>query len=281
MAGRGVFPKVTGDIVYIEDYNDLQSIIASVKTTYYGVACTSSQLPANALINDLEWNNLQIDINSCIKHQTGSNTAISTKNQNDIVYAIDTNAYSTQSSIANTNKASVFAGTQLALVNPSGGSSTNSGGWNTSVNHVVTVTWASLADATYFFNCGGSVTWQASYSGGSSAANTKDKTWKDLIDSVGMLQYTRADYLAGGTKTFGPFYAGVYTANYITITAVKNSDTQLTITVLLSDASGQPNAPWGTDETVGTSITSAIGYYKSVDAIVSPFPNAITTTNSL
>ena len=281
MAGRGIFPKVTGDTIYIEDYNNLQSTVASVKTTYYGVACSSSPVATDAEINDAEWNKLQTDINSCIKHQTGSNTAITTKNLGDIIYASDINAYSTQSTAADTNKASVFASSQLSLVNPGGGSSTNSGGWNTSINHIVTVTWASSAEATYFFNCGGSVTWQASYTGGSSSAGTKDKAWKDLIDSVGLKQYTRADYLAGGTKTFGPFYAGVYTSNYITITVVKDSNTQLTITVLLNDASGQPNAPWGTDETVGTSITSSVGYYKSVDAIVSPFPNAVTTTNSL
>ena len=281
MAGAGSFPKITGDIIYLLDYNSLQTTVASVKTTYYGVACSSSQVAANSEINHIEWNNLQTDINSCIKHQTGSNTAISTKNQGETITYGDINAYYTQTTSADTNKASVFASSQLSLVNPSGGSSTNSGGWNTSINHIVTVTWASSADATYFFNCGGSVTWQASYSGGSSSAGTKDKAWKDLIDSVGLKQYTRADYLAGGTKTFGPFYAGVYTANYITITVVKDSDTQLTITVLLNDASGQPNAPWGTDETVGTSITSSVGYYKSVDAIVSPFPNAITTTNSL
>jgi hypothetical protein len=281
MAGAGVFPKVTGDTIYLLDYNSLQSTIASVKTTYYGVACSSSQLTGTPEISRIEWNNLKTDINSCIKHQSGSNTAITDKSTGETVTFGDINAYYTQTASADTNKASVFASSQLSLVNPSGGASTNGGGWNTSVNHIVTVTWASSAEATYFFNCGGSVTWQASYSGGSDGPLTKDKAWKNLIDSVGMLQYTRADYLAGGTKTYGPYFSGVYTANNLTVTVVKNSDTQLTITIVLSDASGQPNAPWGTDETVGTSITSSVGYYKSIDAIVSPFPNAVTTTNSL
>jgi hypothetical protein len=76
MAGAGVFPKVTGDTIYYQDYNAIKSVIDGVVSTYYGNAITSSAVTTGQSISAAQMDLLRADINKAYTHITGSNSAI-------------------------------------------------------------------------------------------------------------------------------------------------------------------------------------------------------------
>jgi hypothetical protein len=272
MSSAGVFPKSTGDIVSAADYDAIQTLIASVKTGYYGVATSSTQVTTGTIVTVAHWNNLKADIDDCISHQSGINTSITTKTPTTIITAPDVNAYYTNAGIANTNKA-LTSSTYYAFV--AGVSSNNSGGWNSSINHVVQIDFASAGDATHFFQCGAYLAVSASFTGGS--GGPKDNSWKDTINAIGSQQYNLSHWNTGGTVTIATISGtGVYTQNYWRLTATKASSTQVVLTMLFADSRTE-----NIDETVSLSITSAVDYYKTVGGVPSPLPSAIATTDAL
>jgi hypothetical protein len=274
MASAGVFPKSTGDTVSAADYNTVQTLIASVKTGYYGIATTSGQVSAGNIVTVANWNNLKTDIDDCIAHQSGLNTSITTKTPTTIITAPDVNAYYTNAQTADANKNTVTP-TYLALV--SGVSSTHPGTapWNTSINHIVQIDFASAADATNFFQCGAYLAVSATYAGGGGAP--KDNSWRDTINAIESRQYNLSNWNAGGTVVIATVSGtGVYTQNYWQLTATKASATQVILTMVFADSRTE-----SIDENVTLSITSAVDYYKTVGGISSPLPSAITTIDAL
>jgi len=277
MAGAGVFPKVTGDIIYQSDYNTIQSTIAGVKTTYYGVACASSQLSGNPVIDSTTLNNLLTDVNDCITHQTGSGSGLSAVSSGTTISRISYNDLYNTATTADTNKNNVFASTQLAQVPNSITSYRGGTAWNTSLTHQVTVDFASANAASYFFQTGGYLYATASRSGGS---GTKDNDWGSLIDSIGgNRKYSLTDWNSGGNIIVATIYGtGVYSANYWRLSVNKTSTSQVVMTMLFNDGAGaNPNY----DESVTLNITSAVGYYKSVSAIVGTIPSAFTNNSTI
>ena len=105
MAAPGVFPKVVGDSISRLDYNAIQTLAYGVKTTFLGEACVSAPVTLGATISHTDWNNLKTDIDYCISYLGLSVTAISTKNQGDIIYKDDVNLYYTNAYTADVNKA--------------------------------------------------------------------------------------------------------------------------------------------------------------------------------
>jgi len=277
MAGAGTFPKSTGDTIYLADYNAIQSLIAGVKTTYYGVSCSSSQLTGNPAIDHTPLNTLLTDIDSCITHQTGSASGLTTKSQGAQIGHLDFNDLYTYASQANTNKDTVYASSQLAQVSNAITSNNPGTGWNTSKTHTVTVDFASTAAANYFFNTGGYLYATASSSGGT--GSPKDNNWSALIGTIGTRAYTRTNWNAGGTVTIAKLYANsVYSANYWQLTVTKNSGSQLSMVMTFQDDAG-PNPNF--DEGVFLNITSAVGYYKSVGGITGTYPSLFTNTTTI
>lgn len=272
MADSGVFPKTGGstDLIYKGDYNTLQTAVAAVKTTYYGVACTSSQLGSGLLNPSIaEWNNLKSDIDNCYTHITGSDSAVTTKFSNTVVSAVGTNAYKTAADYINTNKATVFASSQLTLVSAAGSSRTS--GWNSAITHQARVTFASSSDATYFFNCGGYFRIQTAASGGS--GGTKNTNWASAINSVGNWVYTSADYGANKSNNYA---VSAYSSSSLTISCTYESATSLLFTMYFNDATGG-----NPDEVIDLSISTDLSYYKSTGGITSPFPNSVTNITTL
>ena len=268
MADSGVFPKAGGtDVIYKGDYNTLQTAVAAVKTTYYGVACTSSQLGGGLLTpSTAEWNNLKTDIDDCYTHITGSNSAVTPKFSGTVISAGNTNAYKTASDYIDANKTTVYASSQLTLVSAS--ASTRSSGWNSSITHQIRVTFSSAADATYFFQCAGYFRIQTSASGGS--GGTKNTNWAAAINAVSDWRYSLADYGSGNKSNV--YFVSAYASSTLTISCVKESNTSLLFTMYFNDATG--GSP---DETIDLSISSDLSYYKSTGGITSPIPNAVNT----
>lgn len=276
MASEGVFPKSTGDRIYQADYNAIQSLIAGVKTTYYGVASTSAQLSGKPAIDHTQVNNLLTDIDSCITHQTGSVSGLTTKSQGATISHLDFNNLYTYANQANTNKDTVYASSQLAQVSDARTSNHAGGGWNTSLVHTVRVNWASANDASYFFQTGGYLYATASSSGGT--GSSKDNSWSALIGTVGTRPYTRTNWNAGGTTVIAKLYASVYGANYWQLSVTKDSSSQVTMTMTFQDDAG-PNVLY--DELVYLNITSSVGYYKSVGAVTGAYPNNFTNITTI
>jgi hypothetical protein len=277
MAGAGSFPKVTGDTIYQADYNAIQSLIASVKTTYYGVNCTSAQLSGNPSIDHTTLNYLLTDIDSCITHQTGSASGLSTKNTGDQIGHTDFNNLYNNANTAYTNRNNVFSSTQLAQVANSATSNHPGTGWNTTLTHTVQVDFSSAAAANYFFQTGGYLYATASSSGGTGSA--KDVNWASLISSVGNRTYGLSQWNAGGNITISTLYgSSVYSSNFWRLSVNKTTTSQVVMTMLFDDAAGgNPNF----DELVYLNITSAVGYYKSISPIVGTTPSAFTNTSNI
>jgi hypothetical protein len=277
MAGAGTFPKSTGDTIYLADYNAIQSLIAGVKTTYYGISCTSSPLTGNPAIDHTPVNNLLTDIDSCITHQGGSVSGLGTRSAGDTISRIDFNDLYTYASQANTNKDTVFASSQLAQVSNAITSNNPGTGWNTSKTHTVTVDFASANAANYFFQTGGYLYASASSTGGT--GSQKDNNWNTLIGTIGTRSYALTNWNAGGTVVIAKLYANsVYSANYWQLSVTKNSSSQVSMVMTFQDDAG-PNP--NDDEGVFLNITSSVGYYKSVGGITGTYPSLFTNSTTL
>ena len=272
MAGAGEFPKSGGsDVVYKVDYNSIQTAVSAVKTTYYGVACTSSQLPSGQVIaRTTEWNYLKIDLDDCYTHITGSDSGISNKTSTTPIRADYTTGYKTAADYIEANKTSVYASTQLTLV--SAAASTRTSGWNTAITHQIRVTFSSASDATYFFQCAGYFRIQTAASGGS--GGTKNTNWATVINAVSDWRYSLADYNSGNKSN--TYTVSAYSSSSLTISCAKESNTSLLFTMYFNDATG--GSP---DETIDLSISSDLSYYKSTGGITSPYPSGIATVTDL
>lgn len=314
MAASGVFPKSVGDRVTARDYNTVQTLIQYVKTDYYGLATTSTQVSTGTTITAAHWNKLTQDVNACIKHQTGSNTGLTYKTTGEKIRAGDINAIWGGAAAARTNQANIYELTQLA--GPYYGTMSvregTSAPWHNLIYHTILLDWNTAAEADYFFNQGGYFKITASATGG---VNSKDTSWKKVIDSVNgytgpHINYntsvTTADtrtvhgtkpgiifdkwnwaqgpnqrlcYISGGTSGYyGYGYGGKdYNKNCYYILSDRLSAKQLRIRVILED-----NSTSGGDPGVYLRISSRIDYFKSIDAIPTPlaYIPTITTTHN-
>lgn len=276
MASAGSFPKTsTVDIIYQLDYNTIQSTIAGVLSTYYGQTPASAQISANPLVNDNEWDNLRIDINKCYKHITGADSSIANVAEGNLIYAADVNAYKTAADYCDTNKTTVNAAQLTSTVD----SNSMTVAWNGIRTYKMTYTWTSAAAATAWFNLGGYFVVDVS---GSNAVSAKDIDWRDnILNAIPTQTYTRSNWV---TPTNIDVYEygnnSKYSENYARIVCTKVSDTQLDISVIISDADvgDQTGTGPAVDENVDTDVYASVTRYSSYDAIVAPSISAVPVT---
>ena len=287
MATGNVWAKTSGDTIWTADYNGIQAIIGSITGAGlggdkgYGVVPYSSQVSQYSKVTESQWDNLRLDIDAARTHQTGSASGITNVTDTTKITAADVSAYKTAADAAVTNRLSVAAG-QTALV--TGISSTYATAWNSFITHITNVNFVSTDDTRYFFNAGGNIRVTASSTGGNPVANSKDLDWSNLITGLGAIYYTPANYRTGGNVVIkGPVYgAGKYATNYYQAWGELIGGSQVRISVIFNDASVQSGAGGaGYDEMVGLSITSAVGYYKSVNGITTLGPPSVVQSKAL
>jgi hypothetical protein len=279
MAGAGSFPKSSGDVVYQADYNAIQSLIASVKTTYYGVNCVSGQLSGNPVIDHGTLNDILTDINDCLTHQTGSGSGLSTLSAGSVIGHSDYNSLYNNANTAYTNRNNVYASSQLAQVANAATSNHNGGisPWNGTISHQVTVNFASANAANYFFQTGGYLYATASYTGSTGAQI--DYNWATIIGAIGNKVYDLTSWNAGGTVSIATVHGSgyyVYSGSYWNLSVTKTSSTQVVMTMTFVESDSNHGGQY-----VSLNITSAVGYYKSVSSIVGTYPNSISTSHAL
>jgi hypothetical protein len=304
MAGSGAFPKVAGDTIFANDYNTIYNSLAAIigvgsGTSGYGDTITPSSVEADSSIAGSPWVTLKDEVLRARKHQIGAGTAYNTLASTFATLTTklttygqigiaDINTFKTTVDTIVTNK-DTAATSQLTKITGTTTSYTPS--WNGAIAHTATVTFATATDARNFFNAGGYIVNElsgASPSAGGTPPNSsaKDNDWLAILSSANNTSYTASNYRSGTANVVirSETYGSSYGDNYFKAWGERLNATTIKITMLFDDASvisglrGQAGSGDVYDELVTLNITSAVNYYKSFDAIVSPVPSGVTAT---
>lgn len=294
MAGTGAFPKLAGDTVFANDYNTIYNSLAAVVgvgsgASGYGATLTSAAVSQDTVIYGADWEELKNDILNARKHQIGAGTAYNSLvtsfatattavTTNGTIGRVNTNLFKTTVDTIVTNK-DTAAASQLTKI--TGASSSYTPSWNGAITHTVTVTFATSDDARNFFNAGGYLINDLSSSANS--GSSKDNDWEYILTTATGAVYTAANYRGATANVVicSETYGSSYGDNYFKAWGHRTSATTIKFTMLFDDASaitgllGSPTSGTVYDESVTLNITSAVNYYKSFDAIVSPTPSTV------
>lgn len=307
----------TGTIIAANDYNTIQSLVNQVLgpnigggTFGYGQSVASSQVSQYSKITMTQWRTLREDILRCRLHQTGVDYGSSlTYPTADVkVSAADREAYLTmmQTAALDTNRLAVPP-TSQASREPVVTNQVRTTVWKTTITQTVTVTFngytvntTTLSGADHmrcYFNAGGRFEFSSTITGGTTGTiGTKDYSWNILLSGMGTVYFNRTNTTATGTGTGSSVgYASLtatnqqifqkdttagYSPNRYRILARSPATNQIVFTIYWEDLSGQPNAPWGTDENVTGTVTSFVQVYRpsGVNSVTIPIPAATTTS---
>jgi hypothetical protein len=282
MAGQGTQ-------ILASDFNAIQSIIATVLgagsgTLGYGQTVTSSQVAVGQKITAAQWIALRNDLLAARQHQTGNNESgnLTLPNTGILVKYSDWNAYYQFAQLIQTNALVQPPAGQASLATLS--SSQRTTAWNGTINHTVTLNFGSNANARYYFNSGSNIQFSANLTNipvdGSQA---KGNDWATLLSNMGTItmNYNSTTNTGSGTPASSVGFYQLTTSPQTLFTKATSSPTYtpnqydiygqvdgtgsiVTFTISFQDLSGQPNAPWGTDENVEGTLTSTVqGYYAS------------------
>jgi hypothetical protein len=286
-----------GTSITASDYNAIQAKIALVLGSGsgdygYGQTIASTSVAVNAKISVNQWNNLQNDIVRARQHQTGTTQTLTTAATNVKIIEADRAAYDAMANDCQTYRLTVPPSSQATredLV----ATQTRTANWNGTLTQYVTITFPDANAARYYFNSGSRFEISGSRSGGSNTA--KDISWTTILTNMGTIYFDRENTTCTGTGTgstigwvdligsdqeiFEKTLPGTtYYPNVYRIYARAPAANQIVFTIQFSDASGQPNPPWGTDEDVTGTLTSTVQVYRASGSNVSvPTPPASTT----
>jgi len=278
-----------GTRILASDFNAIQSIVAAVLgagsgSLGYGQTVTSSQVSVGQKITAASWAALRNDLIAARQHQTGNNESgnLTVPTTGILVRDYDRAAYYAFALLLQTNALVTPPAGQAALATLSTGTRTTA--WNGNVTHTVTLNFGSYANARYFFNAGSNIQFSASLTNIPSDGSTaKGNDWATLLQNMGTITMNLNSTSVTGSgsvaSTIG-FYqlntnpqtlftkstsSPTYTPNQYDILAqVDGTGSIITFTIQFQDLSGQPNAPWGTDEYVEGTLTSTVQtYYAS------------------
>jgi hypothetical protein len=281
MAGAGVFPKVTGDVIYHEDYNAIKTVVDGVLSTYYGNAVGTTAVSLGDNITADQMDLLRVDINTLYTHITGSASSVTDVAVGGAIDHNDWNAYKTAADYCETNKNTVYAATQLTYASYS---TSLTASWNGSHTWTYVFTFPSAAAATYFFQTGGYFEVDIAGDAGSST-QPKDLDWANNILNViptttfGLTQWNAGNGTPVTTTEYGN--NAKYVENYCQVTYTRTLDTTVTISVILNDADvgDQTGIGPAVDENVDTDAFATINKWYSYNAVTVTQPADSNTSN--
>jgi hypothetical protein len=281
------------DIILATKYNTIKAKVDRIITTGsgaegYGGSSTTSDVIGNTTgspvpntISEGEWDKLRADITKCYRHQNGTNPTITDIYQGLPIYWAHAVQYDVLADGIITNKDTIYTGgttgaytQQTSLVSGAGTTQLNT--WKTSATLTFTVNFGSAENARLFFNLGGQVSLILTHTAGT--AGTKSGYWANVIDQIIAAKPTITASNWRNQTNFSGTYdvtSVPYTDNAASVTMqwTTNPATGILVTVTLNDASGQPNAPWGTDELAGIEITGNYEFRCSVGEFTAPVPS--------
>jgi len=243
----------TGGLILDDHYNEFASgdptngtanhSVANINSLWgvgngdkgYGQSTVLSEVTTGATVTATQWATLLTRMTTIANHQASSITAISNPTVGNTIAA-----YTALSGNLNT----IYANRLNVAAN--GSDSTNStsgtGSWTQYTTHTVTLTFADVDSARYYFNAGGQIRFSFARSGGT--AHTKNTEWTDLCNDAGTIIFGANSTTAVGqtgtntilTTTSGYYQLATgfvtnfqkyqdsspYTANYININAKSN-----------------------------------------------------------
>lgn len=297
------------DKIQSEDYNQLRTNTSAIYVTQWGQSMRSVNVADSDTIQASHLDLVFKDIQSVNVHQVGSvNAALDVPLAGNTAAANTSQAYnqSTGAKTAVSGGAAmghndyISAVTTISNYNhthlsyPSGNfspssarSSTRTATWGTgtasaptTIRHIVTATFASVAAKNHFFNAGGQIAFSASASNiGTGASQLKNQDWADLLSAMSTVYFDKhstsassgtsnsrgaddltASYLNLFTKTG----SGNYNDNYWQLQARNDSSTVIRFRINISDSDagtgniGGPGTETPIDEPVTANITSNV-----------------------
>jgi hypothetical protein len=275
----GIFPKIDGNTIYAEDYNNIQNTAefllgAGLSDAGYGQAVSSdivSGQPAPDKITVSQWNNLRNDLLKIRQHQTGIDEGpnLTIPTSDDVITNEFVNEYKTFATTCQIDRLTIASNqaTDQNLVAPS----VRTTQWNGILTQIITVTFPTGDAARHYFNAGGQIRFSASLSHTlplSDPSYSKTENWSQLLSDMGVISfgavgttYTGTGAETGYPKTdlgwytitttpltifIKPTTPGVYAENDYNISVSKDSTSVadgriLTITIQFrDDDSGDP-----------------------------------------
>lgn len=277
-----------GGTITATDYNTVQSRINTIMGTDYGQTLLSSQVAVGDTITDDQFDNLRTDITKAYTHQQGSGPTITNVAAGDTIEATTINEYATLMTTVETNKF-VIAPTQGSV--EAGTTSSRTTAWNGTITHTVTLTFASAARRTQFFNAGGEIRFSASRTGGT--ANSINTDWSNMLSNMGQIKmnYTETTSTGSGTGTsigmfdltstyqqiFQKAGSGVYAANDYIVRARATNTTTVQFEIRFQDDKGA-NPQY--DENVTGTTQSVVQHFRATGSNVStPAPTYTNNSN--
>ena len=300
-----------GDTITAARYNNIRARIAGVLglgsgDEGYGQAVTSSTVAVGATVTASDMSNLSSDMTKCRLHQTGSvPTEVAVPSVGDTI--LDSNStneegYAQYEALSITAQASrlTAAASQLGL--QAGTSSQRTASWSTDINHIFTVTFGGYSVTNgdgstttvsgdnhmrVYFNAGGTINLSGTIGSGSSTINND---WRNLMNSVGTVQFKRSTTSNGsvgtsygysnlptGYTTIFNKTASAYSANDYLIEAKKNGNV-LTFRVTFNEDKG-PNPNFDEAVTATTTSTAQQNRPNNSNSVNITAPTFSTTNN--
>jgi len=284
-----------GTNITAADYNAIQTKISDVMTTGtdtygYGQTINSSQVTNSLIATVAQWDNLRADLLRARQHQTGvdESTNLTAATTSTKISETIRTQYDTFANTVATNRNVVpptGQGSRLSL-----SALTRTTAWNTLITHTITLTFASLNAARWYFNAGGVIEFTASLPDDGTTA-TKNNSWYLLLRNMGKISFVLASTFASGSGTGSSIgyssltstdqlvfqkttEAPTYNPNAYRIYARTGSSTaQIIFTIQFND-SYAPGG-YGIDENVTGVISSTVeGYYASGTNVSVTAPSA-------
>lgn len=187
-------------------YNSIQTTINTVLATNYGLTLASSQLTlpgTSTKITSAAWTALRSDILKANRHQINPVVPGSLTNPttSTVITAADYNAYETMANNCLTNSLlfpdnSTLSSTFQIINSPWAPAA---GAWGRTGRNTLTMTLIlnmaggdSAVQTNYFFNSGGQIRIDATFTGGTVATvGTKDYSWKSAVNEMGTIIFAK------------------------------------------------------------------------------------------
>jgi hypothetical protein len=169
---------------------------------YGETGSTLASVSAGSTITATQWDNFLSRIETIAAHQGSTVTAYSTLSAGDTITALSTVA--TDLATITTNRLNATASGSTVTT---GGTSSRTASWTTTVNTTQRIAFASADALRYFFNAGGLVQMTYSRSGGTSS--NKNTEWTDLCTKMGTITLSgSSSHTVNGTAYTGTTQTG-------------------------------------------------------------------------
>lgn len=268
------------DLITASSYNAIRAKVNKVVGTGdgsefgYGQTLSSSLLADNDIITAQDMQNLFDDIVLAAKHQTGdppvwteATDGLDVPESGDVVgvYAAalgppdpstgDKTSFNAVEGVDEGFLDFEQAAQQIendhletgsgALTTTIGSSSIRTSAWKTSIDHIVTVQWASAAQRRYWANAGGKIRFNANLTGGTSQPGdetntppgTKDEIWQTMLNAMGTVDLGVQGTTTTGTGTASTNTSIIYTDRTVP-TDWSGTDTNTVIELYVKTGSG-------------------------------------------